>query len=205
MDKISTLNDAETTDDIITVIEKIYNNILDPSFEDQHGNLEQVMKLPVMSLTQDAWQECLSDEQMEDIIQKYLSGLKKKIMSLEITDDKKKRSSSYGRSKGDETKPPEINPQAVKKVREYVELNYGKSYLNPREQERINRKFCTGIHKGCTLYLTDGILQNPVIKNNQYRFSQLQFEKNRMYYGNNHWILSGYILPEGTILNLEPF
>ena len=45
-----------------------------------------------------------------------------------------------------------------------MELNYGKSYLSESEQARVNRKFCTGIHKNCILYLTDGILQNPVIK-----------------------------------------
>ena len=28
-----------------------------------------------------------------------------------------------------------------------------------------------------------------MIKNNQYRFAQLQFEKNKAYYGNNHWII----------------
>ena len=82
-----------------------------------------------------------------------------------------------------------INPQAVRRIREYVELNYGKSYLSESEQARVNRKFCTGIHKNCNLYLTDGILQNPMIKNNQYRFAQLQFEKNKAYYGNNHWII----------------
>ena len=60
--------------------------------------------------------------------------------------------------------------QAVRRIREYVELNYGKSYLSESEQARVNRKFCTGIHKNCNLYLTDGILQNPMIKNNQYRF-----------------------------------
>ena len=57
-----------------------------------------------------------------------------------------------------------INPQAVRRIREYVELNYGKSYLSESEQARVNRKFCTGIHKNCILYLTDGILQSPVIK-----------------------------------------
>lgn len=82
-----------------------------------------------------------------------------------------------------------MDPQAVRRIREYVELNYGKSYLSESEQARVNRKFCTGIHKNCNLYLTDGILQSPVIKNNQYRFSQLQFEKNKAYYGNNHWII----------------
>ena len=35
--------------------------------------------------------ECMTDEQMEDIIQKYLSNLKKKMMSLDIRNKKKKR------------------------------------------------------------------------------------------------------------------
>ncbi len=188
-DEISALNHAENTGDVIAAIEKIYNGILDPAFEGKHGDLEQVLKLPAMSLAGDAWQECLSDEQMEGIIQKYLSGLKKKMMSPEIRRNKKKRTFSRSESGEDGAEPEEADPRAVKKVQEYVELNYGKSYLTALEQERLNRRFCQGIHKDCTLYLTDGILQNPVIKNNQYRFSQLQLEKNRMYYGNNHWII----------------
>ena len=31
-----------------------------------------------MALANDAWQECMTDEQMEDIIQKYLSNIKKR-------------------------------------------------------------------------------------------------------------------------------
>lgn len=188
-DEISALEHAQNTDDVIAVIEKIYNRILDPSFESKNGDLKQVLKLPAMSLAQDAWQECMTDEQMEGIIQKYLSSLKKKMMSLEIKNNRKKRVFSNGESKKGMTEPEKIDPHAVKRIQEYVELNYGKSYLTALEQERMNRRFCNGIHKGCTLYLTDGILQNPVVKNNQYRFSQLQYEKNRMYYGSNHWII----------------
>ena len=189
LQKILSLKDGKNTEDVINVIEDIYNHALDPSFESRHGNLEKIMKLPDMALANDAWQECMTDEQMEDIIQKYLSSLKKKMMSLEIKNKKKKRAVFYEDGKEVSENPEKINPQAVKRIREYVELNYGKSYLSELDQERMNRKLCTGIHKNCILYLTDGILQNPVIKNNQYRFSQLQFEKNKAYYGNNHWII----------------
>ncbi len=189
VDEISTLEHAENTDDVIAVIEKIYNGILDTTFESRNGDLKQVLKLPAISLAQDVWQECMSDEEMEIIIRKYLSSLKKKMMGLEIKSNKKKRVFSIGESRTDGPEPEEIDPQAVKRIQEYVELNYGRSYLTTLEQERMNRRFCNGIHKGCTLYLTDGILQNPVMKNNQYRFCQLQFEKNRMYYGSNHWII----------------
>ena len=78
---------------------------------------------------------------------------------------KQKKKRSYFLRKREVPESPEnINPQAVRRIREYVELNYGKSYLSESEQARVNRKFCTGIHKNCNLYLTDGILQNPVIK-----------------------------------------
>ena len=189
VEELSSLEQAQNTEDVIAVIEKIYNNIFDPAFESKNGDLEQVLKLPAMSFAKDAWQECMSDEQMEGIIQKYLSSLKKKMMSLEIKKSKKKRVFSNGGSKEGMTEPEMIDPQAVEKIHEYVELNYGKSYLTALEQERMNRRFCNGFHKGCTLYLTDGILQNPVMKNNQYRFSQLQYQKNKMYYGSNHWII----------------
>ena len=42
-------------------------------------------------MANDAWQECMTDEQMEDIIQKYLSNLKKKMMSLDIKKQKEKK------------------------------------------------------------------------------------------------------------------
>ena len=171
------------------MIDEIYNHVLDPSFEKKNGNLEKILNLPDMALANDAWQECMTDEQMEDIIQKYLSNLKKKMMSLDIRNKKKKRFYFSPENEEVPESSENINPQAVRRIREYVELNYGKSYLSESEQARVNRKFCTGIHKNCILYLTDGILQNPVIKNNQYRFAQLQFEKNKAYYGNNHWII----------------
>ncbi len=188
-DEILSLENAKDTEDVINAREHIYNAILDPDFECKHGNLQQILKLPALSLTQDAWQECMTDEQMEQIIQKCLSDMKKKMMSLEIEENKKRRSFLGGGLQEDETEQGEINQQAVKRVQEYVELNYGKSYLTSLEQDRMNRKLCNGIHKDCILYLTDGILHNPVIKNNQYRFSQLQFEKNRMYYGNHHRVM----------------
>ena len=187
--KILSLKDAENTEDVINVIDEIYNHVLDPFFEKRNGNLEKILNLPDMALANDAWQECMTDEQMEDIIQKYLSNIKKKMMSLDIRNHKKKRFYFSPENEEVPESSENINPQAVRRIREYVELNYGKSYLSESEQVRVNRKFCTGIHKNCILYLTDGILQSPVIKNNQYRFSQLQFEKNKAYYGNNHWII----------------
>ena len=159
--KILSLKDAENTEDVINVIDEIYNHVLDPSFEKRNGNLEKILNLPDMALTNDAWQECMTDEQMEDIIQKYLSNLKKKMMSLDIRNKKKKRFYFSPENEEVPESSENINPQAVRRIREYVELNYGKSYLSESEQARVNRKFCTGIHKNCILYLTCLLYTSP--------------------------------------------
>ena len=128
--KILSLKDAENTEDVINVIDEIYNHVLDPSFEKKNGNLEKILNLPDMALANDAWQECMTDEQMEDIIQKYLSNIKKKMISLDIRNKKKKRSYFSPEKEEVPESPENINPQAVRRIREYVELNYGKSYLS---------------------------------------------------------------------------
>lgn len=106
----------------------------------------------------------------------------------------RKQSSHYLRKtkrkvKSRKIKSEEPDEKAAAKVSEYVQLNYGKPYLSNLEQMRVRGRLCRGIHKNCTLLMTDGILHAPMVKNNQYRFTQLQFEKNRMYYYNNHWVV----------------
>ena len=90
--KILSLKDAENTEDVINVIDEIYNHVLDPSFEKRNGNLEKILNLPDMALANDAWQECMTDEQMEDIIQKiFFTNHQKKMMSLDIKKQKEKK------------------------------------------------------------------------------------------------------------------
>ena len=67
----------------------------------------------------------------------------------------------------------------------YIELNYGRSYLSPLEQERLNRKICTGAHAYCTLYFTDGILANRVRVNAQSEYARRTLEINRRVYQQN--------------------
>lgn len=189
-EKIRTLEQAGDTLDIIHVIENIYNTIFDQSFEKQHGNLDAVLNVPPKALSDAAWQDCLTDEQMEEIIKKYLAGLGKDMMSLQIREKAKKQQRNWRESGEREEEDEEITDEAsLRKVQEYVALNYGKNGLSPLEQEERRNRLCTGIHADCFLHDTDGILQNPVKANNQYRFNQLQFEKNRLYYYKNSRII----------------
>ena len=184
--EIAALEHAKDTADIINKMENIYNTIVDREFEEQHGNLETVLRVPPNALASAAWQECLTDEQMEEILKKYLAGLGKDMMSLQIRDKQPKKRTHTAESVRQEEEDSEIEDEAsLQKMQEYVALNYGKNYLSPLEQEKRRNRLCTGIHANCLLHDTKGILQDPVIVNNQYRFNQLQFEKNRMYYYSN--------------------
>lgn len=135
------------------------------------------------------WQECLTDEQMEEILKKYLAGLGKDMMSLQIKNKQPKKRMHPAESVRQEEDSDIEEEASLQKVQEYVALNYGKNYLSPLEQEKRRNRLCTGIHANCLLHDTKGILQDPVIVNNQYRFNQLQFEKNRMYYYSNSRVI----------------
>lgn len=189
-EEIAALGQAKDTMDIINKIEKIYNTIFDQKFEERHGNLEAVFNVPPMALASAAWQDCLADEQMEEIIRKYLAGLGKDMMSLQIKDKQPKERIRPTESVRQEEEDSETEDEAsLQKVQEYVALNYGKNYLSLLEQEKRRNRLCTGIHANCLLHDTKGILQDPVIVNNQYRFNRLQFEKNRMYYYSNSRVI----------------
>lgn len=199
--RIAALKDAKNTRDIMAVIEEIYNGIFDREFERKHGDLEQVLKVSPMALSDAAWQDCLTDEQMEEIIKKCLSGLGKDMMSLDIGEKRRKkrvRQETALPTGEEETELP--NEAAEKRVQEYVELNFGKNYLSLLEQEKRRNRLCRGIHANCILHDTDGILHDPVRVNNQYRFNQLQFEKNKMYYYSNHRIVKQNIKLLGDTL-----
>ena len=188
--EIYALKHAKDTQDIIYKIEKIYNAIFDRKPEQQPGDLKTVPGAFQAAPANAAWQDCLTDEQMEEIIRKYLSGLGKDRMGLMIRDQPPKMRVRLTKSGREEEEDPGIEDKASRqKVQEYVALNYGKNYLSPLEQEKRRNRLCTGIHANCMLHDTDGILHDPVKKNNQYRFWQLQYEKNKMYYYSNSRVI----------------
>lgn len=188
-DAVLSLDHARDTDEVICAIDKIYNTFFDQTFESRKGDLQQILDVPALEIARAAWQDCLSDEEMEKVIKAYLANLGKNFLRLDLDEKQKTWKPHSDSSSRQDMEEPLPDEKAVKKVHEYVELNYGRSYLTAREQENKNGRLCRGIHRGCTLHFTEGILHAPVKKNNQYRFSQLQFEKNQRYYGNNHWIV----------------
>ena len=69
-----------------------------------------------------------------------------------------------------------LKQEDIEKMYQYMELNYGRSYLTEQEQKKINYQMCRGAHEDCSLYYTDGILENPVKLNAQYVNAKKQRE-----------------------------
>ena len=79
------MNDFDRVQDTSAFIQKmdqVYNLFFDPGYEMNHGSLETVLKLPVLAVFDDASREALSDEQMEEIIKKYVDNLKKEMRRI---------------------------------------------------------------------------------------------------------------------------
>ena len=57
------------------------------------------------------------------------------------------------------------------------------------EARFLSERLCRGLHKGCAVHFTEGILHSYTKKNNQYRYAELQTKKNTMYYFGNHRIV----------------
>lgn len=190
LDAIQPLEEARTTGELLAAIDRLYNSNADPDFEEQHGSLKQILAIPSDSLLYSAaGREALSDDQLESIMQKFLSNLRRDMLRLSIDGKKRGHGTSLTREMVEQTEFSTPTEESARKVKEYVTLSYGRSYLSESEQKQNNALLCRGAHRGCFLHYTDGILHKPVKKNNQYRYSQMLTQKNRMYYYGNHRII----------------
>ncbi|KIR01708.1 hypothetical protein P261_00522 [Lachnospiraceae bacterium TWA4] len=185
LEDIATLKDAKTTMDIIRVIDRVYNNIYDKTFERKYGTLEDVLSVTLEDLSDFDWRDFLEEEAMEDVVNQYLKNLASNVTQFNAEDKPKKESSGENSGKNIRV----IDEEALKKMYSYVELNHGKSYLSDFEQERINHQFCRGIHADSSLFYTDGVLHSPAKINYQYRYSEMQRSKNREYYKDHYPII----------------
>lgn len=188
LEEIDSLAQVENTEELIAGIGRIYGAVCKESLEGTE-NCGRYAGKGWMELSDTAWEDCLTEEEMEQVLEEYRTKLKKEELNLE-REEGSRRGGNYEAADWKQMKQPEQDwAQARAKVESYLAQNYGNTFLTKQEQREANRKYCRGIHADCTLYVTEGILHSAANKNNQYRFSQLQFEKNRMYYYNAHWMV----------------
>ena len=176
---------AENTMELIRIVDKLYNRLVDPSFEAVHGSLEKVLDVSVKELTEYPWEDYLTEELYEEALESYMEQLTETMTGLEdrsVTENMEEER----RKKHKITALP---PEALEKAHTYVELNYGRTYLTDTEEKRINHLMCRGIHGDCSLYFTEGILKNPVKRNYQYEYAVRLRNKNIWLYHDKHRIV----------------
>lgn len=159
LDKLQSLKRTDDTMDIICVVDELYNTCIDPTFVKCHGDLEKVLAVTMEDLQEFNWQDFLNEDVLENMLERMQSQVTENMTELS-EDNKEKKRTGVGRII--------LNEKALEKMHSYIEWNYGKSYLTELEQKQINHQLCYGAHKGCTIYMTEGILKNPVAVNNTY-------------------------------------
>lgn len=178
---VQALEEASDTMDIIRTVDGLYNRLLDQTFEQKSGTLEEVLSVTLEELAEYGWRDFLKDTASEESFDDYMRRLSQSMTRTAEEEQEEKE---------DERDRPahvvKVTEDDLKKVYSYVELNFGKSYLNPLESRRLNYRLCRGPHADCSLYFTEGILKNPVRNNYQYQYALRQTEQNRRVYSQNH-------------------
>ena len=157
--------------------DELYNWIVDPYFEKNHGSLEKVLAVTMEELKEFSWKDYLEEEAGQEELTQVLNQVNQAVTQTgEVPDEKEEKRESR-------MKRVLVDEEAAAKMYSYIELNYGRSYLNPGEQARLNRSLCRGAHADCSLYFTDGILSNMVRRNYQSEYARRSKSENLRVYG----------------------
>ena len=176
--------DVKDTMSLIRMIDTVYNEVADPDFS-QKTTLEQVLAVTVEDLTEFDWRDYLSEEMYEDALESYMEQLTSNAAGMEnanVTQEMEEERQTKHKIKV-------VPPEALEKAHTYVELNFGKTYLNEMEEKRMNQLMCRDIHGDCSLYFTEGILKNPLRRNYHYEYAKRLKNKNIWLYHDKHRIV----------------
>lgn len=179
LDLLAELEDTYDTMEIIRVTDKLYNWLVDPYFEKNHGDLAKVLAVTMEELKEFSWKDYLEEEAKEEELTQVLNQVNQAVTQTgEVpTEPEEKRESRMKRVL--------VDAEAAAKMYSYMELNYGRSYLSEGEQARLNRSICRGAHADCSLYFTDGILSNMVKRNYQSEYARRARSENLREYGHH--------------------
>lgn len=176
-DRAESLADTQDTMEIIKAVDELYNWMVDPYFERNHGSLEKVLAVTMEELLEFNWKDYLEEEAGEQDLDSYLKQVSAAVTQM---DDPEARKEERQRAR---KKLVLVDEAAAAKMYSYMELNYGRSYLSEQEQRRTNRSLCRGAHADCKLYYTDGILSSTVRKNYQLEYAKRARSENLKVYG----------------------
>lgn len=187
MNLLWNLEQTEDTMEVIRTADILYNEVVDPYFERQHGTLEQVLAVTLDDLAEFSWKEFLEEEALESTFETYLDKITEQMTNLDAMESsKEEQDKEEQEQEKTDRRILVVDEKALERMYSYVERNYGRTFLTEAEEKRINYLMCRGIHSDCSLYFTRGILKEPVLRNYQYEYARKQKDKNLYEYYDNH-------------------
>ena len=187
MNLLWNLEQTEDTMEVIRTADILYNEVMHPYFERQHGTLEQVLAVTLEDLAEFSWKEFLEEEALESTFETYLDKITEQMTNLDAMESsKKEQDKEEQEQEKTDRRILVVDEKALERMYSYVERNYGRTFLTEAEEKRINYLMCRGIHSDCSLYFTRGILKEPVLRNYQYEYARKQKDKNLYEYYDNH-------------------
>ena len=178
VDRLLSLRQAADTREVLACLDELYNQLVDRHFEEKYGGLEAVLAVTMEDLKEFNWKDFLEEELYEEDLDRYLDQLTQAATAMQSREPEEQKRRAGARV-------ILVDEEAAAKMYSYIELNYGRSYLDEREQRRRNALLCRGAHADCQLYFTDGILENMVRKNYQSEYARRAKEINLRIYGNH--------------------
>jgi len=177
--------DRDDTDtmDLIRCVDALYNQIVDPSFEREHGDLEHVLAVTLEEMQEFGWRDFMDEEAYEQLLEQFIEEVSRQTASFDASETEEDENSEPQQQPA--RRIIQIDEEAVSKMHSYMELNFGRSYLSEPEQKALNYRLCRGAHVDCSLYYTDGILHDPVLANAQYVNARKHADNNRRLYLNS--------------------
>ncbi|BDF25579.1 hypothetical protein CE91St65_34590 [[Clostridium] symbiosum] len=148
VDKIVSLQDAGDTIDIIRCLDEVYNGAYPKGFADEFKGFGLFEENPGRG------RQSGSEEDEEDKPEKEEDRI------VNLLDDHLQEEDD-GKNKAQKPNAVVLEDESMALAKDYIELNYGKSYLTPKEQRQLNYQICTGAHKECKLHFSDGLLSRP--------------------------------------------
>lgn len=200
VDQICAVRDAETTNQVIGCVDRVYDQAYEKGFADWFKGLEQ--------MTQAGGREDDKESDQGGEEEEQPVGL----FTFETQEDEEVQ-------KGDQGLVV-LEDEAMQKIREYVEQSYGKSYLDAGRLKRREARLCKGAHSGRHLHFTEGLLHGEAQKPEEmkeleadsfkYQFAQQVREENLSVYQKHELVTRqnirslAEVLMRGLFVRQEP-
>lgn len=174
MNSIKEIDVNENVIDILKEIDKIYLMYFEQILQGEDINKEYNYKtkdnIDFDTFSDFMYEELYNDE--ENFIENEIQELSSSMLVESIGETSIKESSNSA------NRVIYADEEMVNKIYEKIEHYYGKSYINKSEIKKIESKNCRGVHEGCRVHFTDGVLRSECSNIAQIKYATRQKENN---------------------------